>query len=189
MCLEFLFHTGLLAKTDTIFRFILLPQNIKTHFWKSRAKRNFWWDLKKRFWMSPMIKNMITLSFSFWHYENFAGFFIPKWKEIWLSLEMCHMQFSDIFVLVPSNCFPPLFLSEGGRHICNRFPVWGNSLRVLSPVPGVSSVAALKQVFAIKIIQFFPQKVTHKSSFLSNSWLSLSVINALGESEGKDTNL
>lgn len=121
--------------------------------------------------------------------------FYTRVKEIWLSLEMCHTQFSDISVLVPSNCFPPLFLSEGGRHLCNRFRVWGSSLRVLSPAPRsvsgfrVSSGAALKGVFKIQIIQFFPQKVTHKSWFLSNSWLSLSVINALGESEGKDTNL
>lgn len=125
-------------------------------------------------------------------WEFFWVFFIPKWKEIWLSLEKCHMQFSDIFVLVLSNCFPPLFLSEGGRHICNRFPVWGSGLCLLSPSPWsvcefrVISVAAVKWDFTIQIIQFFPQEVTHKSSFFSNFWLLLSIIYALGESEGKD---
>lgn len=149
------------AKTDSIFRFRLLPPHVITHSWKNGGERKFWWDLKQDFWMSLMIKNMIRVSFSFWHYENFSGFFIPKWKEIWLSLEKCHMQFSDIFVLVPSNCFPPLFLSEGGRHICNRFPVWG-AASVCSPQPCEVSVGSGWALWLLKT-EFSQHKSFHSS--------------------------
>lgn len=78
-------------------------------------KETFWWDLKQHFWMSLMIKNMITLSFSFWHYQNFSGFFYTKVKrdltEPWKVSHAIQWYFCTCpFKLLPS--FIPVWRRE-----------------------------------------------------------------------------
>lgn len=119
--------------------------------------------------------------------------FYTRVKEIWALKCVTHNSVIFLYSSLQIASLLCSCLKEGGTSATGS--VCEGAASVCSPQPHsvggfrVSSGAALKGVFTIQIIQFFSQKVTHKSWFLSNSWLSLSVINALGESEGKDTNL
>lgn len=160
------------AKTDSLFRFRLLPPHVKTHSWKNGGERNFWWDLKQRFWMSLMIKNMITVSFSFWHYENFSGFFYTKVKRDLTEPWKVSHSIQWYFCTCPFKFLPSFVLVWRREAHLQQVPCVRSSLCWLSPalwgVCGfrVSSVAAQNWVFTTQIIPFFSQEVTHKRLIL-----------------------
>lgn len=182
------------AKTVKIFRFRLLPRNVKTHSWKNRGERNFLMGSQTAF---------LNVTDDQEH-DNTEFFILTLSEFLWLFLYQSEKRFD--WALKSVTCNPVIFLylslqiasllysclKEGGTSATGS--LCEGRACLLSPAPWrvcgfrVSSVAAPRWVFTIQIIPFFPQEVTHKSSFLSNFLLLLSIINALGESERKDEN-
>lgn len=124
-------------------------------------------------------------------------FILTLWEFLWVFYTKVKRNLTEpwkvshaiqwYFCTCPFELFPSFVLVWRREAHLQQVPCVRSSLCLLSPalwsVCGfrVSSVAAQNWVFTTQIIPFFPQEITDTSSLLSNFWLLLSIINALGE--------